>query len=69
LFTIDNDYELKIDEAEATLAAAESKFQKQIGSVLASISVSNANVQSAAGILKQQNRLVVQQGFNRYENL
>jgi membrane fusion protein (multidrug efflux system) len=56
LFTIDNnDYELKLMK-QPPLAAAESNFEvsSRCWSVLANISVSNANVQSAAGNIETQ---------------
>jgi membrane fusion protein (multidrug efflux system) len=57
-FTIDKrDYQLKIEEASAAMAGAEGNFEvskADIGSALASISVSDANVQSARQILNLQ---------------
>ena len=53
LFTIDKrDYQLKIEEANAAFIAAEGGFEvakEDIGSAMASIAVSDANVQSAGG--------------------
>jgi membrane fusion protein (multidrug efflux system) len=75
LFTIDQkDYQLKIDEATAALAAAEGNFEvskADIGSVLASISVSDANVQSAGGNIETAKIRLgrVTSDFNRYDNL
>lgn len=75
LFTIDNnDYELKIDEAAATLAAAESNFEvskADTGGVIASISVSNANVKSAVGNIETAKIRLgrATSDFDRYENL
>lgn len=75
LFTIDKmDYQLKIDEATANLAAAEGNFEvskADINSVLASISVSDANVKSAGGNIEtakiRLGRLT--SDYNRYNNL
>jgi len=75
LFTIDKrDYQLKIEEAKAALAGAESSFEvskADIGSAMASISVSDANVQSAGGnIASAKIRLGrITSDYNRYENL
>ena len=53
LFVIDNsDYIVKLDEAKANLAAAESSYEvakADIGSSEAGVSVSSANIQSAYG--------------------
>ena len=75
LFTIDQkDYQLKIDEANAALAAAEGNFEvskADIGSILASISVSDANVKSATGNI-QTSKIklgLATNDFNRYSNL
>src|SRR6476620_12529654 len=51
LFTIDNrDYIVKVEEARASLAAAENSFEvskADVGSAEATVAVSNANVQTA----------------------
>src|SRR6478752_1719934 len=53
LFTIDKrDYQLKIEEANAAYVGAESSFEsakEEIGSAIANVAVSNANIQSAGG--------------------
>lgn len=75
LFTIDKkDYQLKIDEATAALAAAEGNFEvskADIGSILASISVSDANVKSATGNIESAKIKLglATNDFNRYSNL
>lgn len=75
LFTIDKkDYQLKIDEATAALAAAEGNFQvskADAGSILASVSVSDANVRSAAGNIETAKIRLgrATSDFARYENL
>ncbi|WP_348798943.1 HlyD family secretion protein [Flavobacterium adhaerens] len=75
LFTIDKrDYQLKIEEANATYLAAESNFasaKEDIGSALASIAVSNANVQSAAGNIESAKIRLgrAKNDYVRYENL
>ncbi|MFV8325372.1 HlyD family secretion protein [Flavobacterium sp. ZS1P14] len=75
LFTIDKrDYQLKIDEAVASLLAAEGNFEvskADIGSALANISVSDANVQSAGGNLETAKIRLgrITSDYNRYENL
>ncbi|MES2238997.1 MAG: HlyD family secretion protein [Bacteroidota bacterium] len=75
LFTIDQkDYELKIDEATAALAAAEGNFEvskADIGSILASVSVSDANVKSAGGNIQSAKIKLglATNDFNRYSNL
>lgn len=75
LFTIDQkDYQLKIDEATAALAAAEGNFEvskADIGSILASISVSDANVKSATGNIQTAKIKLglATNDFNRYSNL
>ncbi|UQD56582.1 HlyD family secretion protein [Flavobacterium sp. K5-23] len=75
LFTIDQrDYQLKIDEATAALSAAEGNFEVSKadgGSVLASISVSDANVQSASGNIETAKIRLgrASSDFNRYDNL
>jgi membrane fusion protein (multidrug efflux system) len=75
LFSIDKkDYQLKIDEATANLAAAEGNFEvskADINSILASISVSDANVKSAGGNIEtakiRLGRLT--SDYERYNNL
>jgi membrane fusion protein, multidrug efflux system len=75
LFTIDQkDYQLKIDEATATLAAAEGNFEvskADVGSILASVSVSDANVKSATGNIQSAKIKLglATNDFNRYSNL
>jgi len=75
LFTIDQkDYQLKIDEANAALTAAEGNFEvskADIGSILASISVSDANVKSATGNIQTAKIKLglATNDFNRYSNL
>lgn len=75
LFTIDQkDYQLKIDEATAALAAAEGNFEvskADIGSILANISVSEANVKSATGNIQSAKIKLglATNDFNRYSNL
>jgi membrane fusion protein (multidrug efflux system) len=75
LFTIDKrDYLLKIDEATAALIGAEGNLEvskADIGSALASISVSDANVLSAGGNIESAKIRLdrVTSDFNRYENL
>jgi membrane fusion protein (multidrug efflux system) len=75
LFTIDQrDFKIKIEEAKATLVAAESSFEvskADISGALASIAVSNANIQSAGGNIEaakiRLGRLT--SDYNRYNNL
>ncbi|MFL9831521.1 HlyD family secretion protein [Flavobacterium sp. ST-87] len=75
LFTIDKkDYQLKIDEAKAALAAAEGNFEvskADVGSILASVSVSDANVKSATGNIETAKIKLglATNDFNRYSNL
>ncbi|APA00153.1 HlyD family secretion protein [Flavobacterium commune] len=75
LFTIDQrDYQLKIDEATAALAAAEGNFEvskADVGSILANISVSDANVKSAGGNIQSAKIKLglATNDFNRYSNL
>lgn len=75
LFTIDKrDYQLKIDEAMASLMAAEGNFEvskADIGTALANISVSDANVQSAGGNIETAKIRLgrITSDYNRYENL
>lgn len=75
LFTIDKrDFEIKIEEANAALLAAEGNFEvskADISSALASISVSEANVLSAAGNIETAKIRLgrLSSDFNRYQNL
>ncbi|WP_144892311.1 HlyD family secretion protein [Flavobacterium tiangeerense] len=75
LFTIDKrDYLLKIDEATAALIGAEGNFEvskADIGSALASISVSDANVLFAGGNIETAKIRLgrVNSDYIRYENL
>lgn len=75
LFTIDKrDYQLKIEEANAAYIGAESGFEsakEDIGSAMASIAVSNANVQSAGGNIETAKIRLgrATSDYVRYENL
>ncbi|TRX22100.1 HlyD family secretion protein [Flavobacterium franklandianum] len=75
LFTIDTrDYQLKIEDANAALAAAEGSYEvakADIGSAMASVSVSDANVQSAGGNIESAKIRLnqVTNDYNRYNNL
>ncbi|PRZ24071.1 HlyD family secretion protein [Flavobacterium granuli] len=75
LFTIEKkDYQLKIAEATAAVAAAEGNFEvskADISSVLASISASDANVQSASGNIETAKIRLgrITSDYNRYSNL
>ncbi len=75
LFTIDKrDYLLKIDEATAAFVGAEGNFEvskADIGSALASISVSDANVLFAGGNIETAKIRLgrVTSDYIRYENL
>jgi membrane fusion protein (multidrug efflux system) len=75
LFTIDKrDYQLKIEEANAAFIGAESGFEsakEDIGSALASIAVSDANVQSAGGNIETAKIRLgrATSDYVRYENL
>jgi membrane fusion protein (multidrug efflux system) len=75
LFTIDKkDYQLKIDEATANLAVAEGNLEvtkADIGSILASVSVSEANVKSAGGNIESAKITLdrVSSDYIRYNNL
>ena len=75
LFTIDKkDFQLKIAEATAALAAAEGNFEvsrADISSALASVSASDANVQSASGSIESAKIKLAQitSDYNRYNNL
>jgi membrane fusion protein (multidrug efflux system) len=75
LFTIDKrDYQLKIDEANAAFLAAEGNFEvskADIGSALANISVSDANVLSAGGNIQSAKIRLdrINSDYIRYNNL
>ncbi|WP_413997778.1 HlyD family secretion protein [Flavobacterium sp. W1B] len=75
LFTIDKkDYQLKIAEATAALAAAEGNFEvskADISSALASVSASDANVQSASGNIETAKIRLgrITSDYERYNNL
>lgn len=75
LFTIEKrDFEIKIEEAKAVLLAAEGNFEvskADINSALASISVSDANMQSAGGNIETAKIRLGQitNDFYRYDNL
>ena len=75
LFTIDKkDYQLKIAEATAALAAAEGNFEvsrADISSARASVSASDATVQSASGNIESAKIKLAQitSDYNRYDNL
>jgi membrane fusion protein (multidrug efflux system) len=75
LFTIDNnDYILKLEDAKAALIAAQGNFEvskADVGSALASVSVSDANVQSAGGNIETAKIRLgrATNDFERYENL
>jgi membrane fusion protein (multidrug efflux system) len=75
LFTIDQrDFKIKIEEANAALVAAEGSFEvskADISGAVASVAVSDANVQSASGNIEaakiRLGRLT--SDYNRYNNL
>jgi len=75
LFTIDNnDYLVKLEDAKAALIAAHGNFEvskEDIGSALASVSVSDANVQSAGGTIETAKIRLgrATNDFERYNNL
>jgi membrane fusion protein (multidrug efflux system) len=75
LFVIDNnDYIVKLEEAKANLAAAESNLEvakADIGSAEATVSVSSANVQSAFGNIESAKIRLKRASadFDRYNNL
>jgi membrane fusion protein (multidrug efflux system) len=75
LFTIDKrDYQLKIEEANAAFIGAESGYdvaKEDIGSALASIAVSDANVQTAGGNIETAKIRLgrANSDYVRYENL
>jgi membrane fusion protein (multidrug efflux system) len=75
LFTIDKrDYQLKIEEANAAYLGAESGFEsakEDIGSAMASVAVSDANVQSAGGNIQTAKIRLgrATSDYVRYENL
>lgn len=75
LFTIDqNDFNVKIDEAKANLAAAQSSFEvskADNGSTIASIGVSESNVNSATGSIESAKIKLSRAAndYDRYKNL
>lgn len=75
LFTIDKrDYLLKIEEANAAMIGAEGNFEvskADIGSALANIAVSDANMQSAGGNIESAKIRLgrITSDYNRYNNL
>jgi membrane fusion protein, multidrug efflux system len=75
LFVIDNkDYLVKVEEAKATLAGAESSFEvskADVGSAEASVSVSDANVATATGNIETAKIRLgrATADFERYNNL
>jgi membrane fusion protein, multidrug efflux system len=75
LFTIDNrDYIVRMEEAKASLASAESSFEvskADVGSAQASVSVSEANVASAGGSIETAKIRLgrATADFERYANL
>ena len=75
LFTIDQrDFKIKIEEANAALVAAEGGFEvskADISGALASVAVSDANIQSAGGNIDAANIRLgrLTSDFNRYNNL
>jgi membrane fusion protein (multidrug efflux system) len=75
LFTIEKrDYQLKIEEANAAYIGAESGYdvaKEDIGSALASIAVSDANVQTAGGNIETAKIRLgrATSDYVRYENL
>jgi membrane fusion protein, multidrug efflux system len=75
LFTIDKrDFEIKIEEANASLVAAQASFEvakADIGNASANISISSANVLSAGGNIQSAKIRLnqVTNDFNRYNNL
>jgi membrane fusion protein (multidrug efflux system) len=75
LFTIDQrDFKIKIEEANAALVAAEGSFEvskADISGALASVAVSDANVQSAGGNIEAATIRLgrVTSDYNLYHNL
>ena len=75
LFTIDNnDFIVKLEDAKAALIAAQGNYEvskADIGSALASVSVSDANVQSAGGTIETAKIRLgrATNDFERYNNL
>ncbi len=75
LFTIDTrDFQLKIEEANAALVAAESGFEvakADTGSAMASISASDANVRTAGGNIESAKIRLgrIASDYVRYDNL
>jgi membrane fusion protein (multidrug efflux system) len=75
LFTIDKrDYVLKVEEAAAAVIGAEGNFEvskADIGSALANIAVSDANMKSAGGNIESAKIRLgrITSDYNRYNNL
>ena len=75
LFTIDKrDYVLKVEEAAAAVIGAEGNFEvskADIGSALANIAVSDANMKSAGGNIESAKIRLgrITSDYNRYSNL
>jgi membrane fusion protein (multidrug efflux system) len=75
LFTIDNkDYQVKVEEAKAALAASEGNFaaaKEDIGTAQANVSVSQANIESATGSIETAKIRLKRAAddFERYSNL
>lgn len=75
LFLIDNrDYKIKLEEAKAALASAESTFElskADVGSATASVAVSDANIASAIGNIETAKIKLdrATKDFERYDNL
>ena len=69
-----NDFIIKLEDAKAALVAAQGNFEvskADIGSALASVSVSDANVQSAGGTIETAKIRLgrATNDFERYNNL
>lgn len=75
LFVIDDkDYAVRVEEAKAALAAAESSFEAakaDVGGAAAGVSVSNANIASSQGNIEAAKVRVwrANNDFTRYQNL
>jgi membrane fusion protein, multidrug efflux system len=75
LFIIDNrDYAVKVEEAKAALASAESTYEvskADVGSAVANVAVSDANVVSATGNIESAKIRLdrVTSDYERYSNL
>jgi membrane fusion protein (multidrug efflux system) len=75
LFVIDNkDYQVRVEEAEAALAAAEGGYEvakADIGSATAGVSVSEANIQSTKGNIEAAKVRLwrATNDYERYKNL